>query len=235
MTYWKRSIPLLLIIALMLAGYFSGFFKALDYQTIRFHHVEMTEYVNNNPMITPFMFMGAYAFATALSIPGGILLSLIGGFLFPQPWCTLYVVIGATTGATILFLAAKTAIGSYLKKKTGGRLQKMQEGFHENATSYLLFLRLIPLFPFWLVNLAPAIFHVPLWTFVWTTFIGIIPGAFILTLAGRGLNTIFENSDTFSATSIFNLQINLALIGLGILALTPILVKKYRRRKKHDR
>ncbi len=234
MSKLKKFIPLLIIVILMAVGYFSGFFKALNYETLRYHHVELTEYVNNNPLLTPLMFIGTYIVATALSIPGGIFLSILGGFLFRQPWCTLYVVIGATTGAALLFLAARTAFGTVLKEKAGPKLQKFEKGFHKNPSSYLLFLRLIPLFPFWLVNLAPAFFNVPLWTYVWTTFVGIAPGAFVSTQAGRGLNTIFETSDTFQFSSIFNAEINIALIGLAIISLLPIMIRKWKE-KKNDR
>lgn len=231
----KRLIPLLIIILLMVLVYFTDAFKFLDYETIRYHHNELTELVNNHPISAPVIFIGSYAVITLLSVPIAIFASLIGGFLFRQPWCTIYVVIGATTGATLLFLAAKTAFGNYLKRKAGPRLKKLEKGFNKNAASYLLFLRFVPLIPFWLVNLAPAFFNVRLSTYIWTTIIGITPGAFVTTLAGRGLNTIFETSEEFSASSVLNPQLTIALIGLGILALLPIVVKKFREKKKHDR
>ncbi|NGX38881.1 MAG: hypothetical protein KR126chlam1_00197 [Chlamydiae bacterium] len=234
MRQWKRYIPLVIILVIMAVGFFSGFYQAIDFETLRYHHNELTEYVNNKPILTPFLFMGIYAAATALSIPGGLFLSLLGGFLFPQPWCTLYVVIGATTGACMLFLAAKTAFGDSLKKKAGPRLKKMEKGFEKNAGNYLLFLRFVPLFPFWLVNIAPAFFNVPFWTYFWTTLIGISPGAFVFTHAGRGLNAVFEQPDGFSLENIFNLQVKIALVGLGLFALLPILIKKIRE-KKNDR
>lgn len=227
----KRFLPLIILIILMIAGYFSGFYRALNFETVKYHHNELTEYVNNHPIMTPFMFIGAYAVATALSIPGGIFLSLIGGFLFRQPWCTLYVIVGATTGATILFLVARTALGDFLKQKAGSRLAKMSEGFQKNAANYLLFLRFVPIFPFWLVNLAPAFFNVRLWTYIWTTLIGIAPGAFVFTQAGRGLNAIFESADDFSLENILNTQMKIALICLGIFALVPVIIKKWREKK----
>jgi len=226
-----RYVPILIIAFLMMVGYFSGFYRALNFETLRYHHLELTEYVNNNPVMTPFMFTGAYGVATALSIPGGIFLSILGGYLFPQPWCTLYVVVGASVGATLLFLAARTAFGDLLKQKAGPHLQKMEAGFHKNAVSYLLFLRFVPLFPFWLVNLAPAFFNVRLRTYIWTTFVGILPGAFVFTQAGRGFNAVFETAEEFSLASVFNLQVKIALACLGLFALVPILIKKWREKK----
>ncbi len=233
MKTFKKFIPLIIIVALMAVGYFTGIYRALDFETLRYHHQELTEYVNNNPILTPFMFMGVYLVATALSIPGGLFLSLIGGFLFPQPWCTIYVVIGATLGATCLFLAARTAVGGFLKEKAGPWLAKMEAGFNKNAASYMLFLRFIPVFPFWLVNLAPAFFNVRLRTYIWTTFVGVIPGSFVFTQAGRGLNSIFESSEDFSLSLIFNTNVKIALICLAIFALVPIIIKKWREKREN--
>ncbi|NGX59770.1 MAG: hypothetical protein KR126chlam3_00927 [Chlamydiae bacterium] len=229
-----RYIPLLIIVILMLFAYFSGIYKALDFETLKYHHNELTEFVNRNPIQTPLMFISMYIAVAALSLPVAIFLSLLAGFLFPQPFCTIYVVIGATIGATILFLAAKTALGGFLKKKASPFLAKMADGFQKNAASYLLFLRFVPFFPFWVVNLAPAFFNIRLRTFIWTTLIGITPGTFVSTQAGRGLNAIFESEEGFTFGAIFNTEMKIALICLGILSLIPILVKKWRK-KKDDR
>lgn len=230
----KRFIPLILIVILMIIGYFSGFYKVLNFDNLKYHHNELVEFVNANSIMTPFLFMAIYAVATALSIPGGLFLSLLGGYLFRQPWCTLYVLIGATAGATGVFLAAKTALGSFLRKKASPYLSKISAGFQKNAASYMLFLRLVPLFPFWLVNIAPAFFDVKVRTYIWTTLIGIAPASFVYTLAGRGLNNIFESEEKFSISAIFNWQLNLALICLGVLALVPIILRKWKE-KHHDR
>lgn len=232
MKKFNRYIPILIIVILMLIGYFSGIYKALDFETLKYHHNEITEHVNNNPIMAPLIFLGAYVVVAALSIPVAIMLSLLSGFLFPQPLCTLYVVIGATIGATLIFLAARTAFGDSLKEKARPFLGKMKKGFNKNAASYLLFLRFVPFFPFWVVNLAPAFFNIRLWTFVWTTFVGIIPGTFVSTQAGRGLNAIFESSEEFSIASIFNIEMKIALVCLGIFSLIPIIIKKWKEKKK---
>lgn len=230
-TKFKKYIPILVILILMAIGYFSGFFRSLDFETLRYHHAELTEYVNNNPIMTPFMFIGAYIAVAALSIPGGLILSLLGGFLFRQPWCTLYVLVGATTGATLLFLAARTAIGDLLKRKARPFLAKMEKGFRRDAVNYMLFLRLIPFFPFWIVNLAPAFFNVRLRSFIWTTAVGILPGTILSTQAGRGLNSIFERNEEFSIQSFFTPEVRIALICLGIFALLPIFLKRIWKKK----
>ncbi|HIF10986.1 MAG TPA: TVP38/TMEM64 family protein, partial [Sneathiellales bacterium] len=123
-------------------------------------------------------FIAVYAAAIAVSVPGAAILTMTSGFLFGAVVGTLCAVTGATIGAVIVFAAARTAVGDLLKAKAGPRLKKMEAGFRENAFSYLLTLRLIPIFPFWLINLAPAFLGVPILIFFAATFIGIIPGGF---------------------------------------------------------
>lgn len=225
----KRYIPLALLLLFMVLAYASGLSDSLTYESLKNHRESLLDFVSKYPVLSPLIFMSIYALSTALSIPGGIVLSIFGGFLFPQPWSTLYVVIAATTGAVLIFLAAKTALRDLLKRQVKGRLQKMQKGFEEDAAYYLLFLRLVPLFPFWLVNLAPAFFGVRLFTFAWTTFLGIIPGAFVFTQAGTGLGAILDAGNTLSIDNIFNIQIQIALGALGLFVLLPAIVKKIRK------
>jgi len=177
------------------------------------------------------VFIGVYTLSTALSIPGAVFLTIFGGFLFPQPYSTLYAVFGATFGAILIFLAAKTALGDTLKHKAGKRMQKMRAGFQDNAANYLLFLRLVPLFPFWMVNLAPAFFGVTLLTFAWTTFVGIIPGAFVFAQAGAGLGSILDSAEEFSVGEILTWDVKIALLALGIFALIPPMVKHFKGKK----
>lgn len=228
----KRFLPLIVILIGMAAIYFTGAYHHLSFDALKAYHLTLKAYIDAHPILVPFLYILAYIVLTALSVPGAIFLTLLGGYLFPQPWSTIYVVFSATCGATLIFLAAKTALGDSLRKKAGPFLKKMEKGFQDNAASYMLFLRFVPLFPFWLVNLAPALFGVPLVTFIWTTLVGIIPGSFVFTLAGGGLEKIFETNQEFSIGAIFNTQLKIALTLLGILALLPIVIKKLR---KNDR
>ena len=162
----------------------------------------------------------AYVAATAFSLPGGLILSLTMGFIFGKWVGTLIVVCAATIGATILFLAARYIFADALRKRLGALGEKINAGFTENAFSYMLFLRLVPAFPFFLVNLAPAFTSIPLRTFVLATFIGIIPGTFVFVNLGETLGRIESLSglvswETFGAFAL-----------LGVFALIPILVKK---------
>ncbi len=229
----KKFIPIVIIVALMIIAYFSGVGKYLTYDNLKAHHSTIKDFVAAHPFLTPLIFIGAYIVMAALSLPGAAILSVFGGFLFPHPFSTIYVVIGATIGATLIFLAARTALGELLYKKAGKLLSKMEKGFKENAISYLFFLRFVPIFPFWIVNLAAAFFRVSLWPYLWTTFIGIAPGSFVFTQAGVGLSAIFETGAEFSLATVFNMNIRIALIALGIFALIPIIVKKLKNRKNN--
>ncbi len=228
----KRYFPLMLIVLLMVAAYLSGIGSWLSLEKLREHRLTLQEWVVANPLQAPLTFMAVYIAVVALSFPGAAILSLTGGFLFPQPLATVYVVVGATIGAVIVFLVAQTALGEVLRNRAGPRIRKMEEGFKKDAWSYLLFLRLVPAFPFWAVNLAPALFGVPLFTFVWTTLVGITPGAFVFTQAGAGLGAVLESGETVSFSAILNAEMRIALLALGLFALVPTIVRRiYARRQ----
>ncbi len=227
----KKWLPLTIIILLMIVAYFVGLPKYLTFESIKTHREALLTQIENHPVLMPALFILLYIVVVSLSLPGGTILTLLGGFFFKIPWGAIYVIVGATIGATIIFLAARTALGDLLRKKAGPFLKKMEGGFQKNAASYLLFLRFIPLFPFWLVNIAPAFFNVKTKTYIWTTFVGIIPGSYVYAQAGSGLGAIFEEGKSFSFNSVFNTQMNFALVLLALFSLIPILVKKLR----HDR
>ncbi len=225
----KRFLPLIIILIGMAVIYFTGLYHYLSFNALRSYHETLKTFITAHPVAVPVIYILAYIILTALSVPGAVFLTLLGGYLFPQPFSTIYVVFAATCGATLIFLAARTALGDSLKEKAGPFLKKMEKGFNDNAASYMLFLRFVPLFPFWIVNLAPAFFGVPLRTFIWTTLVGIAPGSFVFTLAGGGLEKIFETNQAFSINAIFNTELKIALTLLGVLALVPILVKKFKK------
>ena len=167
------------------------------------------------------IFIIAYAIATGLSLPGAVILTLAGGFLFGAVFATLCVNIGATTGATLAFLTARYLLRDTVEQKFGKWLGPFQEGFAKNAFSYLLTLRLIPLFPFFVVNLVSGITRVNVGTYVAATAIGIIPGSFVYAYAGRQLGTINSLKEIASPNVVG------AFVLLGLLALVPVVYKKY--------
>lgn len=163
-----------------------------------------------------------YVAATALSLPGGLVLSLTMGFIFGRWTGTILVVFAATIGATLVFLAARYLFADAARRRMGELGEKISNGFTENALNYLLFLRLVPLFPFFLVNLAPAFTTIRLGTFVLGTFIGIIPATFVYVNLGETLGRIDSLSGLVSVETLG------AFVLLGLLALVPVFVKKWR-------
>jgi uncharacterized membrane protein YdjX (TVP38/TMEM64 family) len=162
----------------------------------------------------------------AFSVPGAVWMTISGGFLFGPVAGTAVSVVGATLGALALFLAARYALGDILRAKAGPALRKMEAGFNENALSYLFVLRLVPLFPFWLVNLVPALLMVKLGTFVFATFFGIIPGTLVFALVGSGLGSLLDAGMAPDLNVFFEPEILLPIAGLVILSLIPVIYKK---------
>jgi uncharacterized membrane protein YdjX (TVP38/TMEM64 family) len=167
------------------------------------------------------IFIVAYAIVAGLSLPGAVILTLAGGFLFGAVFATLFVNIGATTGATVAFLTARYVLRDTVEQKFGKWLGPFQEGFAKNAFSYLLTLRLIPLFPFFVVNLVSGLTRVSVGTYIAATAIGIIPGSFVYAYAGRQLGTITSLKEIASPNVIG------AFVLLGLLALVPVVYKKF--------
>ncbi len=166
------------------------------------------------------IFIITYAVVTGLSLPGAVILTLAGGFLFGAVGATLCVNVGATTGATLAFLTARYLLRDTVEQKFGKWLGPFQEGFATNAFSYLLTLRLIPLFPFFVVNLVSGLTRVNVGTYVAATAIGIIPGSFVYAYAGRQLGTINSLKEIASPNVIG------AFVLLGLLALVPVVYKR---------
>ena len=180
---------------------------------------------------SPLAYMAVYAFAVAFSLPGAAVLTVAGGYMFGQVLGTGYVVVAATLGASALFLIARTALGDVLRQKAGAAMQRMDAGFRENALSYLLVLRLVPLFPFWLVNLVPAFLGVPLRIFVIGTFVGIIPGSFVFATVGAGLESVISQGEAISLSGVLTPKVVTALVGLAVLALIPVAYKRFKARR----
>ena len=166
-------------------------------------------------------FVLAYVAVTGLSLPGAVVLTLAGGFLFGAVLGTLFVNLGATTGATIAFLVSRYLLRDWVEQRFGKWLGPLQQGFGQNAFSYLMTLRLIPLFPFFVVNLVSGLTRMNIGTYVAATALGIIPGSFVYAYAGRQLGTINSLKDIASPGVVG------ALVLLGLLALVPNLYKKW--------
>ena len=168
------------------------------------------------------LFVGLYIAVTALSLPGATILTLAGGFLFGSLPATIFVNLGATIGATLAFLAARYVLRDWVERKFGRWLEPLQDGFAKNAFSYLMTLRLIPLFPFFAVNLVSGLTRMNVGTYAAATALGIIPGSFVYAYAGRQLGTLN------SLREIASPHVLGAFVLLGVLALSPIVYRKLR-------
>lgn len=207
----------------------TGALDHLSFASLARNREWLAAQVESLGLLAPLAFVLAYAAFTALSLPTGLLMSTLGGFLFGTALGGALIVVGATLGATLVFLVAKTVLGDALRARAGPFLQKLEAGFREDALSYMLVLRLVPLFPFWLVNLAPAFLGVRLSTFVVGTLVGIVPGALVFASVGTGLGAILESGGTPDGSAFLQPRVLLPVAGLVVLALIPVVAKRLRR------
>ncbi len=216
----------LLILALFLGGiivFFAlGGQRYLNLETLKANRDALIQYADQHYLSAFVIGFLIYTISTALSLPGGLILSLAVGLVFGRWAGTVLIVLAATLGATLVFLAARYLFADIARKKMGGLAQKINEGFTKDAFNYLLFLRLVPLFPFWLVNLAPAFTNVSLKTYVIATAIGILPGTFVFANLGQSLGRISSTKDLLTPPIIG------AFVLLGVFALIPVLYKKFK-------
>lgn len=246
----KRWLPLLILAALMGVVFTFGWHKYLSFKTIGVNYDALKVFIADNFILAVAGYMAIYITAVALSAPGGLIMTLAGGLLFGWQVGVPATVIAATVGASILFLIAKSSFGESLAAKAGPALDKFRQGFNENALSYLLFLRLVPVFPFVLVNIAPALLGVPFRTYVIGTFLGIIPGTAAFSFAGAGLGSVVEaqnriyqnclaskpeNPDvacpyTIDTSALVTKELLAAFVLLGVVSLIPVALKYFRGR-----
>lgn len=217
---WGKVIVAVIFAAALGAFFYFDLKQYLALEALKANRDSLLAFAEANYAKAVALYIAVYILQTALSLPGGAVLTLAGGFLFGSLLGTLYVNLGATTGATLAFLAARYLLRDWVERKFGHRLGAFQEGFAKNAFSYLMTLRLIPLFPFFLVNLLSGLTRVSLRTYVLATALGIIPGSFVYAYAGRQLGTINSLGEIASP------RVLLAFTLLGLLALGPILYRK---------
>jgi uncharacterized membrane protein YdjX (TVP38/TMEM64 family) len=246
----KRLWPLLLLVAAGVFVFTMGWQKYLSLENLAENREALRAFIDANMALALLAFVALYAVTVALSLPGGAVLTLAGGLLFGWLIGGIASVIGATAGAVVVFLIAKSALSDFLAAKAGPWLERFREGFKRDAFNYLLFLRLVPIFPFWLVNLAPGLLGVSFTTYLVTTILGIIPGTFAYSLAGNGLDSVIEAQQalhqsclakmgaggqescpyTLDPGALLTPELIAGLVALGLVALVPVLIKWFRRR-----
>lgn len=229
-----RLLPLVILGAGLIAFFALGLNKYLTLDLIRENREALKVWVFDHKTEAVLLFIVAYIVVAAFSLPIGVLVTITGGFLFGSVFGAAWAVIGATIGATVVFLVAKTALGDPLRQRFAAQTKALEEGFRANAFSYMILLRLVPLFPFWLVNLAAAFTGVSAGTFVLTTFIGIIPGTFVFASIGNGLNALFEageQPDLSLVSLLARPDFYIPIVGLALLSLIPIVYRAFAKKK----
>ena len=244
----RRLVILAVIVVAAVAAYVAFGRGAISLEALMRHREAIDAFVTQHRTLAVLAYIGIYATAVSLSVPSAAFLSAIGGFLFGLVTGVAAAVVGATMGATVVFLVARTALGEPLLRRAGPRAGQLAQGFRDDAFSYLLFLRLVPVFPFFLVNLVPALAGVKLATFIAGTALGIIPGTLVYAFAGMSLDSVIDAQKSaydaciaagragcrlsFDARDVLTPELIGALIALGLLALVPALVKRLRARSR---
>lgn len=223
-----RLAPIAILLVVAAGVYSLGLHRHLSLDALRDNRGVLLELVNSHYVIAAVGFAGLYAAVVALSLPAGTVLTVAGGLLFGIPAGVVLTVLGATAGAAIVFLVARSAAGDALRTKAGPFVASMAEGFRKDAFNYLLFLRLVPAFPFWVVNLAPALLGMRIVPYVVGTALGIIPGTTVFSLFGASLGEVFDRGGEVSLKSVVSPTMISAFVGLGLLSLLPIAIRRLR-------
>ncbi|MDP1631145.1 MAG: TVP38/TMEM64 family protein [Caulobacter sp.] len=230
--YW----PVIILVALVAALLLSGASRYLSLDSLQAHEALLRGLIADHLVLSLLLFIGVYALATAASLPGALILTLAGGFLFGTWVGGGATIVGATLGAMLVFYAVRTSFGHALREKAeagGGRLKAMMDGIKDGAFGYILSLRLLPVAPFWLVNVAAGVAHAPVRAYLLATFFGIMPATFIYSGIGAGLGTVLAHGGKPNLGLIFEPTVLLPLVALGLLSLGTTIVRGVlaRRRK----
>lgn len=224
---WLRRLPFLVILATAMIGAVA-LRDDLSFETLARHRDTLLAFRDTHYLTTALGFLAVYIGIVALSLPGGTVATLTGGFLFGLFPGVLYNVAGAGTGAVLVFLAARSGFGDALARKldaAGGKAAKLQAALRQNEWSVLFLMRLVPLVPFFIANLVPAFVGTSLVRFAVSTFVGIIPGALVFTSVGSGLGEVFARGDAPDLGIIFTPPVLLPLLGLAALAALPMVLR----------
>ena len=227
----KRMLPFAVIIVAAVLG-FVFLRDYLSFEQLAQNQEALQAWRDSNFVLASLVFIAIYIVIVAFSLPGAVVISLTGGFLFGLFPGALYNIGSATVGATLVFLAARMGFGETLSAKidgSKGTVKKIKDGLNADEVSYLLIMRLVPAVPFFVANLIPASVGVKLKRFVWTTFVGIIPGGVVYTWVGVGLADVFAKGETPNLGIIFKWPVLGPLLGLAALAMLPIILKKIKR------
>lgn len=230
---WRYA-PVVLVIAGLVLGYALGLQNYLSLTFLAEQREALRAYVDANFLWSALLFLVVYILAVAFSFPAASVLTIFGGFLFGWLIGGALVAVGATIGASILFLATRSAFGGFLRHRVDGVVKKMADGFRENAFGYLFVIRLAPVFPFFVVNIAAALFDISLGRFFTATLFGILPGTFAYAYLGQGVDSVLVAAQASGReaqiSDLVTPEITLAFFALAFVALIPTVIKQIRKR-----
>lgn len=222
----KRLI-ILTAFALLIGAFFAfDLNQFVSYEGLAQNEAALKRAVADNPLLTAAAYVAIYITAVAFSLPGALWLSLAGGLMFGTLQGGLLIVVSATLGAGCLFLAARYVIGDALRARAGPALQKFEASFNRDAASYMLVLRLLPIFPFFIVNLGAALVGVRFPIFMVTTFFGIMPGTFVFASIGNGISVVLQAGERPDLSVMSKPEIALPIVGLAVLSLAPMVWRR---------
>jgi uncharacterized membrane protein YdjX (TVP38/TMEM64 family) len=231
---WMRKYLFLSILLLVAVTFF--YFHLYDYftfDTLKTYQTLIQSWTIEHYKSAVAIYILLFAIMIACTIPCATFFTLLGGFLFGSI-AIVYAIFSTTLGGLILFLAVRTAIGSSIATKHTGWIKSMEQGFQKNAFHYLLSLRLMPIFPCWISNIAAGALNVPLKTFLSATILGILPATIIYVMAGRSLDTLLADKNLPLLNVMFNPSVFFPLLGLAFLSLFPVIykyIKKYTQKR----
>jgi uncharacterized membrane protein YdjX (TVP38/TMEM64 family) len=242
---WRRFLPLAAVAVVLTAAWAGGLGDYLSLEAAARHRGELKGFVAEHRVLAVAAFMACYVAAVALSLPGAAVLSVLGGFLFGWLISVPATVTSATLGGLIVFGLVKTSLGEVMAMRAGPFLRKLSGGFARDAFHYLLFLRLTPVIPFFVVNAVAGLCNVKTSTFALATALGIVPAAIAYAYVGMGLDSVIDAQLLshqaclaskgaalcpfhIDAAALFTAPMILAFVALAVMALVPLAVRRWR-------
>ena len=225
----RRLLPVAILLAGLAIFLLLGLERYFSFEMLARHKATLTAWVAAHRLLAGLTFVLAYAIMVAFSLPVAVVATPVGGFLFGTWIGACLSVAAATLGSIAVFLAARYAFRDLFRARAGATLARLEEGFRHNDFSYLLFLRLIPVFPFWLINIVPALLGMRLRRYALATMLGIVPASIVYASVGAGLGAVLKRGEQPDLGIIFEWHILLPLLGLAVLALLPVVFARLRR------
>ena len=226
----RRMLPFAILLLGLVVFFALGLNRQLSLQTLSRNEAEIRAWVADNHLLATLTFVAIHTMVVAFSLPASVVMAAASGFLFGVGQGALMSIVGTTVGSIALFFAARTAFYDLFRARAGAALGKLEEGFRRDGFSYLVFLRVVPGFPSWLTTIVSALLGVKPAIFIAGTLVGIIPGCFVFAGIGADFGLLFRNGETPDLGAIFQVRTLLPLLGLGVLALLPVLYRRWRRR-----